>query len=105
MKKAFQSRTTSEGGGLEGPVDVAGVGSEEAAVLEALRTRQRDGVKKEDGVEVAVGGFAARAENFERAIRGLIDGKAAVDERLRFAGVVDGVKKARVRAGDAAMGR
>jgi hypothetical protein len=107
VKKAFQSRTTEEEGGLEGPGEVVAVGSEEVAVVEeALRTRQREGVKKEDGVEVAGGGLAARAENFERAtIRVLIEGKAAVDERLRFVEIVAGVKKGRARAVGAARGR
>ena len=63
-KKLFQSITTEEAGGLDVPALVAGVGSE-VAVVETLRTRHSEGVKNEEGVEVAVGGLAANAENFD----------------------------------------
>ena len=78
---------------------------EAVAVEEAWRVRQSEGVKNEEGVDVAVGGLAARTESLERGrTRGLM---TAVDERLRFDVVVDGVKKLEVNArGDgAAIGR
>ena len=64
---------------------------------EAWRMRQREGVKNEEGGDVAVGGLAASAESLERGrTRGVV---TAVDERLRFEVVVDhGVKKLDVNA-------
>ena len=101
MKKAFQSSDVCGGGEEEAEGSALGV---VVAVVEAFRTRHKDGVKKDDGVDVAVGGFAASAENLERGkTRGLI----AADERLRFEVEVDGVKKLVVsaRGEGAAMGR
>ncbi len=91
-KKEFQSRACDGGTVREeaGDVEVA------VAVVEAWRTRQRDGVKNEEGVDVAVGRLTASAENLERgSARGLM---TPVDERLRFEVVVGGVKKLAVRA-------
>lgn len=83
-----------------------GVGVEVAvAVVEAWRMRQREGVKNDEGVDVAVGGLAASTESLERGrTRGVM---AAVDERLRFEMLVDGVKKLEVnaRGEGAAVGR
>ena len=62
-------------------------------------------MKKDEGVDVAVGGLAARTESLDRGrMRGLM---AAVDERLRLVGVVAGMKKleATARGEGAAMGR
>ena len=101
MKKVFQS---SEGKGSVGGEEVAVILG--VVVVEALRVRQRDGVKKDEGVEVAVGGFAARTENLEREItRVLMDGKAADDERLRLGLEVEVVKNGRARGDEAAAGR
>jgi hypothetical protein len=61
--------------------------------VEAWRTRQSEGVKNEDGVEVVEGGFAARTESFDRAaIRGLkleIVAAAVGDEKVRLPMVID----------------
>ena len=56
MKKEFQFIARLAEGGA-GPEEVARVG-EDSAVVEALRigVRHREGVKKEDGVEVVGGG-------------------------------------------------
>ena len=93
VKNAFQSNTPSEAdveGDELGAVEEGGV-----VVVEALRTRQREGVKKDEGV-VVVGGFAASAESFERGIsRGLIDGAIAADDKLRLLVVLEGVKNGR----------
>jgi hypothetical protein len=81
LKNVFQSREVEEEGGV---------------VVEAWRTdigvRQREGVKKDEGVLVAVGGLAARAENLERDImmRFVV---AAGDEKDRVFDAIDGVKK------------
>ena len=75
--------------------DVAGVGSEEAEV-DALRTRHSEGVKKDEGVEVVVGGFAASAENFDLARQGRVVWTMVADDRLRFEAAAEGVKKVAV---------
>jgi hypothetical protein len=90
VKKEFQSITAVDAGGFAVPAEVAGVGS---AVVDALRTRQREGVKNEDGLEVAVAGLAAKTENLDLVRQGRAVAMMVVDERLRFEGVVDAVKK------------
>jgi hypothetical protein len=81
LKNVFQSRAVEEEGG---------------AVVEAWRmdtgVRQREGVKKDEGVLVAVGGLAARAENLERGIMMRLV-VAAGDEKERVFDAIDGVKK------------
>ena len=95
MKNEFQSMTTDEAGGLDLPAVVAGVGS--VVVVEAWRIRQREGVKNEDGFEVAVGGLAARTENLERVKQGRAVEMMAVDDNDRFEAVIDEVKKLAVQ--------
>ena len=101
VKNVFQSSAVA---GCVGRVVLAVFWA--AVVVEALRTRHREGVKKEEGVEVVEGGLAARTESLERDItRVLMDGKAAVDERLRLGLEVDVVKKGTARGPGPAMGR
>lgn len=54
--------------------------------------RQREGVKKEEGVDVAVGGLAASEENLERGIMTRLF-MTAGDEKERVFDVIDEVVK------------
>jgi hypothetical protein len=97
VKNVFQSKTED--------VEDEDGGGEAVVVVEACRTRHREGVKKEEGVDVE-GGFAANTDSLERGItRALMDGITAVDERLRVELAVDEVKNGTARAAGLAMGR
>jgi hypothetical protein len=87
LKNVFQSRAVGEEG-----VDVV------AAWRMIMGVRQREGVKKDEGVLVAVGGLGARAQNLERGImiRLVV---AAGDEKDRVFDDIDGVKKVLVVRG------
>lgn len=54
MKKSFQDNTADDATGFVVPVGIAGVGSPVVVVV-ACRTRQREGVKKDVGVDVCGG--------------------------------------------------
>ncbi len=77
---------------MEVPALVAGVGSE-VAMEEALRTRHSEGVKNEEGVEVAVGELTDSAENFDLDRHGRAVWMIMVDDKLRFEAAAEGVKK------------
>lgn len=94
MKKSFQERTTEEGRGLRVPLGIEGVGSPVVVVVVAWRTRQREGVKKDVGVEVG-GGCEARAANLERDIvRVVVEEMSDVDDSERLGVAIEEVKKA-----------